>query len=109
MTDFRKVHLPYCIKRLEDGSYVVLNRDKKPIGFTSKGHIDYGAFPVAVKFRRLTGKTAARLSWNASPDTDAIFLYNDGCIPTLGPAHMRRYLEKLSVLAKLKLDVPEAN
>jgi hypothetical protein len=25
--DFRSVHLPYIIKRQEDGTYVVLNRD----------------------------------------------------------------------------------
>lgn len=106
MTDSRKVHFPYCIKRLENGCYIVLNRNYKPIGFTREGHVDHAAFPVAVKFKRLTATTAARLSWNASPSTDEIFLYNDGCVPTAGPVHMRRYLERLMVLAKLKLEIP---
>jgi hypothetical protein len=35
MDDFRTVALPYCLKKMEDGTYIILNRrceSGKPIG-----------------------------------------------------------------------------
>lgn len=32
---FRQLFLIYCLDRLEDGSYVALNRRYKPVGFAS--------------------------------------------------------------------------
>ena len=64
--DFRSVHLPYCIKRLPNGNHVVLNRDYKPLGFRTSAHLEYEAYPIGVKFKRLTAATAAKLSWNSN-------------------------------------------
>lgn len=100
--DFRCVHLPYCIKRLPNGNHIVLNRDYKPIGFRTTAQLDYEAYPIGVKFKHLTAKTVAKLSWKGSPDADAIFLYNDGSIPTASAKSMRDYLERVGILAKLK-------
>jgi len=100
--DFRSVHLPYCIKKLPDGNHVVLNRDYKPIGFRTTVKLNYEAYPIGVKFRRLTAKTVTKLSWNGSPDTKAIFLYNDGSIPTTSAKNMQAYLGRLAILSKLK-------
>jgi hypothetical protein len=100
--DFRCIHLPYCIKRLPNGNHIVLNRDYKPIGFRTSAHVDYEAYPIGVKFKRLAAATVAKLSWNGSRDAEAIFLYNDGCVPTTNAKNMERYLERLKLLAKLK-------
>jgi len=35
---------------------------------------------------------------------DRIYLYNDGCVPTESTEHMKNYLERLKILAKLKVD-----
>jgi|SRR5689334_9443094 hypothetical protein len=102
LNDFRSVHLPYCIKKLESGEYVVLNREYKPLGFKTRDQVDYEAYPIAVNFARLTPATAAKLSHNGKDDTNQIFLYDDGCIPTDSAAYMRQYLDRLAILAKLK-------
>jgi hypothetical protein len=107
--DFRSVHLPYCIKRLPNGNYVVLNRDYKPLGFRTSAHLEYEAYPIGVKFKRLTAATAAKLSWKGSTDTDAIFLYNDDSIPTVSPKNMQEYLERLKILAKLQFTTEDTN
>ena len=102
LKDFRSVHLPYCIKKLENGHYVVLNREYKPLGFKTRERVDYEAYPITVKFKRLTPATAAKISFAGKPDTDNIFLYDDGCIPTASPVYMRQYLERLAHLSKLQ-------
>lgn len=99
----RSVHLPYCVKKLEDGRYVVLNRDYKPLGFRTKEHVDYAAYPIAFKARGLTKTVAAKISWESSEDLDNIFLYNDGCVPTTSAANMTAYLERLHALAKVEI------
>ena len=103
LNDFRSVHLPYCLKRLPDGRYVVLNREYKPLGFKTSAQVHYEEYPIAVKFKGLTQKVAAKLSYKGSEDLDSIFLYNDGCIPTRSAQNMQDYLHRLEILAKLKL------
>ena len=101
--DVRAVHLPYCLERLEDGRYVILNREYKPIGFKTSSWIDYEKYPIAVKFKRLTAKTAEKISARASGNLKEIYLYNDGCVPTRSAKNMEAYLKRLEILAKLKL------
>lgn len=98
----RAIFFPYCIQKQEDGSYVVLNRNYKPLGFTSREHVDYADYPVAVRFKRMTEKKAAALSFEGSTDLDFIYFYNDGCIPTASAANMKAYLARLAILAKME-------
>ena len=101
--DFRSVFFPYCLKKQPDGRYAVLNREYKPVGFFTRAHVAYEEFPVLVTIKGLTKAKAAKLSWSASEDTDEIFLYNDGCVPTHSKEHMRTYLAKLEILAGLSV------
>jgi hypothetical protein len=101
--EFRAVHMPYCLKRLDDGRYVVLNRDYKPLGFRTRERVVYESFPIAVKFKGLTKKLAAKLSWDGSANLESIFLYNDATVPTDSAKRMTAYLERLAILAKLKI------
>ena len=101
--DFRFVFMPYCIKRQENGKYAVLNRRYKPVGFTISEHIKYEEYPVLVDIRGLTPAKASKISFKGDPDTDTIYLYNDGCVPTSSADNMRRYLSRLALLAGLKV------
>ncbi|MGA7124400.1 MAG: hypothetical protein WBY94_30135 [Polyangiaceae bacterium] len=101
--EFRAVHLPYCLQRLDDGRYVVLNRDYKPLGFRTREHITYENYPIAVKLAGLTKKLAAKLSCEGSDELAKIFLYNDSTVPTKDAKSMTAYLGRLAVLAKLKI------
>ena len=101
--DFRSVHLPYCIQRQDDGSYVVLNREYKPLGFKTNGYVQYCDYPVCVKLPGLRASTAAKISYKGDGDLSAIYLYDDGCVPTDKPAYMSAYLKRLGHLAKLKV------
>jgi hypothetical protein len=101
--DFRSVFMPYCLRKQEDGKYVVLNREYKPVGFFTDEYVKYEEHPVAVHLEGIGPATAAKLSWKGSEDTDSIFLYNDGCIPTASAENMKKYLAKLQILAKLRI------
>lgn len=104
LNDFRSVFLPYCIKKQADGSYIVLNREYKPIGFNSRKHVKYEDYPISSKIRGLTPASIKKLSWNGIMREDgSVFLYNDGSIPTDSAANMKKYLEKLAILASYKI------
>lgn len=105
--DFRRTYFPYCLQRQADGRYAILNRDYKPIGFQTSKHVDYAAYPTLVQFKRLTKETAAALSARGDDNLEAIFLYNDGCVPTDSAAHWTAYAERLKRLAHLTI-VPSA-
>jgi hypothetical protein len=87
--DFRAISLPYVLRRQEDGSYLVLNRKYKPIGFLTDEWVDYENYPIAHHFVR---ETIEKLAIPGSRYGD-IYLYNDGSIPTIG--------KKLAILMKL--------
>lgn len=103
-SSIRWTHFPYCIQRQSNGKYVILNRDYKPLGFDTKKHLDYLAYPIDVKFKRFTKMTAAKLSCKGSEDLEAVLLYDDGCVPTKSVKNMKAYLKRLEILAKLKTE-----
>jgi len=78
-----------------------LNREYKPVGFFTRDHVTYADYPVLVKLKGLTPALASKLSWNGSPDTSRVYLYNDGTNPVRSRANMQAYLDKIQRLAKL--------
>lgn len=99
--EVRQSHFPYCIKKTNDGHWIVLNRYYKPLGVTGDDFITYESHPTAFK-AKITPAVAKKLSHNQSEDTASIYLYADGCIPTDSHSHMEAYLARLAVLAKIK-------
>lgn len=102
LRDIRSVHLVYCIDQLENGKYVLLNRNYKPLGFQSHEWFDYGAYPIAVSLR-ITPKLAARISHTGDENTRRIYMYDERCIPTYKTAYTNDYFRRLAILAKLKI------
>lgn len=103
LNDFRSVYMPYCLALQEDGSYAVLNREYKPVGFRTHDFVDYSDYPVTSTFKGIGPATAKKLSVDGSDKLESIFLYNDGCVPTRSAANMAAYLKKLELLAKLEI------
>lgn len=99
--DFRRIFLPYCLLKHDSGGYVVLNRDYKPLGFSTNDHIIYENYPIEVKFLRMSKVTAKRLSYEGNDSINEIYLYNDATVPTNSDENMKNYLEKLKILAQL--------
>lgn len=99
--DVRKIYMPYCLKRQEDGRWLILNRKYKPVGFNTDKHITYEDFPVSVKLKGLRKETLKKLSWNGNIDGECIYLYDDGTAPTARKDLMDAYLEKLRILMRL--------
>ncbi len=102
LNDFRAIYLPYCLKKQENGKYIVLNREYKPLGFNSYEQFNYSNYPISANLKGLTEKKVLELSWNNSPDKEHIFLYNDALNPIKSKDNMAKYLQKLDLLAKLK-------
>ena len=102
-TDFRAVYFPYCIEKQSDGTWVVLNRQYKPVGFNTSDFIEYENYPVSAKLNGIGPGICKKLSYTGQVEGDRVYLYNDGCNPTNSKADMEAYLKKLEILAKLKL------
>lgn len=103
LSDFRSIYLPYCLKKQTDGSFIVLNREYKPLGFNTLTHVKYEDYPISTKFKGLTEKQITKVAYNGKMDHDCIFLYNDASIPTSSKENMKNYLDRLQILANLKV------
>ena len=104
LNDYRAVYMPYCLRKQGDGRYAVLNREYKPVGFKTSDWINYDEYPVCVNIKDIGPATAKKLSCHSSEDTDDIFLYHDGCNPLIDEDSMAGYLDKLKLLAKMKVE-----
>lgn len=96
----RWIFLPYCLHRLKDGRYIVLNRKYKPLGVRSSEWVIYEDHPSAAAMK-ITPAIAKNLSWNGSDDAEVIYLYSDGCIPNESVEHLQSYSMRLKVLMDL--------
>ena len=60
LNDFRAIFLPYVLEKQKDGSYVVKNREYKPLGnCTSKWEKEQN-FPEGTKLKGLSPKIAKK-------------------------------------------------
>lgn len=101
----RKIFLIYCLERLNDGSYIPLNRNYKPLGVFGREWVEYESHPSRFKFKRtLSAQQVAALSCKGDTDPQRIYLYLDGSAPTGSAANWRAYSERLERLAGLKIE-----
>lgn len=102
MPPLYRIILPYCLVRQPDGSYAVINREQKPLGFSTAQWIEYGDYPIQHKLQRLGPVTASYLSSRESKDLSCIALYHDGCNPLSGnDLHWDSYVRRLKLLSQL--------
>ena len=105
LKNFRQIFMPYCLSKQADGSWVILNRDYKPIGFRTRAHVNYEDYPIAVRFKKLTPAILKKVSFEPiSADPSQVWLYNDGCLPNESSANMQAYLTRISYLMDLEAE-----
>lgn len=100
LSSVRALCLPYCLEMQTCGRYAVVNRNYKPLGFSSGEFVHYGEYPVLLNIR-ITQRTACKLSANECCDPRRIYLYDDSCIPTANSKTWLKYQARLLHLAKL--------
>ena len=71
LKNFREIFMPYCLVKQGDGSWVVLNRDYKPVGFRTRAHVDYGDYPISVHLKKLTPALLESVSYEPIKDLAA--------------------------------------
>jgi hypothetical protein len=101
-SQYFRTHELYCLRQMEHGRYIKLNRDYKPLGLETQEWVRYENFPLEL-LPGLTPQVATKLSARGSDDVTQICLYNDGCVPTSSDANMRAYLARLALLATLEI------
>lgn len=99
-----RCHLIYCLQRRQDGSYIALNRNYKPIGFMNSSLAENSEQLIGFDFAKLSPATIQSLSWEGDPNPNAIFLYSDTCIPFEGDTEATdAYLERLARFVNLTI------
>ncbi len=101
----RWTFMPYCIKRLHDGRYVVLNRRSKPLGIRGHDHVSYEDHPSAARIT-ITKEDARKMSHNGSDDLETIYLYHGPTTPTKDEENLHGYMDRLNVFMKLWVEEP---
>jgi hypothetical protein len=97
-----RIALPYCVQRQADGSYILLNRNYKPLGFANREHVRYEDYPIRFRFRRLLSKTKNKI--HEGTDHEQIYLYSDGTRPWSSKKNMKEYLQRLESLMSLLVE-----
>ena len=104
MHEFRQIFFPYCLDQNDDGTWTLLNRQYKPLGFNTSDYINYDNYPIHVRTPKIRFSKLQKLSWQPiEKDEKRIFLYNDGCIPTNSKKYMDSYLEKIRILMDIQV------
>lgn len=108
LNDFRAVCLPYCIFNNDDGTYTILNREYKPLGFcTNNEDWKEKDLPIRLKMKIHPKKLEKILSiGNGASKNDAghIFLYSDGSNPVKGGIRAKEYFQRLEVLLDIEVN-----
>jgi len=74
------------------------------IGFKTKENVKYEDYPISVELKGIGSATAAKLSYKGDSNTDRIYLYHDSCALAERDEHIKSYLERLRILAKINVE-----
>lgn len=98
-------YFPYCLVRQANGSYVVCNREYKPVGFNTWNYVDYDQYHVAMPLV-ITQEQAKQISCKDADttakwfDEGRVYLYDVISNPLRKETNMLRYLAILEILAR---------
>lgn len=101
-------HFPYCLQKTRDGKWLVLNRNYKPVGTTSKEHVDYDAHADRLNIDNGTIAALRKLAVlniaDGADDPGLFYFYRDDSMPTESASNWNRYAKILELLARGKVE-----
>ena len=113
LTNFLMINLPYGMQRQGNNSWFVFNREYKPLGYNTGEHVTYETIPIATEYKQLGPKTLLKLrgpgtdiDYGADGEIERIWFYDDGTVPTSHNRYWQSYMDRLQLLARLKVKNP---
>ena len=114
LIDFFRINLPYGMKKNNDGTWFLFNREYVPLGWNTKENNQsiliekpYSEFPIHTIYKGLTNKQIEKIAINDSSirrddngNIDLFFLYDDSTNPKDEPSKWNNYFEKIKALSK---------
>lgn len=77
-----KIFLPYCLREIDDGKWIFLNRRYKPLGVNTTDFINYNQERSAFRFVSDPGyRLSEILGAPVGRDKRHFFFYTDGYVP----------------------------
>lgn len=102
LRNVRHIMFPYGMTRNDDGTWVLFNRNYKPVGLISEDHVDYNDPRHKMKIKGLSRATLAKLDIRGEGLGTQIFFYNDATTPESSASAMSAYLKRLEILIRLE-------
>ena len=96
MSDVSRGFSPYCAQMLEDGTYILLGRERKPVGCIANGWANLEEYQIGYEVEGLTSKMAAEMSWNRDLNVECIYFYNDRTAPWRGKRESEAYDKRVA-------------
>jgi hypothetical protein len=88
--------LPYCLKKLKSGNFILLNRWYKPLGNNSSEWIDYEQSESIFKLQREPKKFESNFITVFKDEFETTYyLYDDSCIPYNDAKSTNDYFKRL--------------
>ena len=90
--DARRLCILYCLQKIEDGIWIPLSREYKPLGLnTRRDWVDYKSYPFL--FIKEDEFDIEYLRKNGFDQGCAIFAFNDGCSPFSDTSKRNKYIK----------------
>jgi hypothetical protein len=101
--DLRYTHLPYCLRKLDDGRYITVNRRYKPLGICSRERVVYEDHPTAMYIEGLTDELAIEIDVQKGAKPGHVFLYDGTSTAPKTQQAVDEYMQRLSRIMTLKM------
>jgi len=99
---FLNICLPYILKQQNNGTYVVLNRRYKPLGFHTNEFVDYPEYPIQ-HLICLPKEVSDQLIPGKGDNSGSFYLYTDETSPLNNAKNWISYSDKLALLKEQKI------
>ena len=99
--NFAAIHFPYCLQQLGDSTWIILNREYRPLGVNMARWVDHELTPIDCRIARILPSQRKKLCCEGDGSGRRIYLYK-GSIPIHSAPEMAAYLRRLGILMRFR-------